>query len=186
VSDLTKTARRVVGGLAVAGMAASLALTTAASSASAAAPSTAGTQSVTETTTAASGTLTLTLTYKDGAHGRIILESVSYSGDVKVTVRRPELFVSFSAGGPRVFVVGRHRRTVNIRVVGVGIKLNPADLSDFSGSFSAKAISNINSHGRLTFGENVMASVLSAPRPTKHSRRTFVHPVLNLGLILTP
>jgi hypothetical protein len=186
VSDLTKTARRALGGLAAAGLAASLALTTAASSASAATPSTAGTQSVTETTTTANGTLTLTLTYKDGAHGRIILESASYSGDAKVAVRRPELFVSFSAGGQRVFPAGRHRRTVNIRVVAVGIKLNPADLSDFSGSFSAKAISNVNSHGRLTFGENVMASVLSAPRPPKHHRVTFVHPVLNLGLILTP
>jgi hypothetical protein len=186
VADLTKTARRALGGLAVAGMAASLALTAAASSASAATTSTAGTQSVTETTTTANGTLTLTLTYKDGAHGRIILESASYSGDAKVAVRKPELIVSFNAGGPAVFVVGRHRRTVKFRAIAVGVKLNPADLSDFSGSFSAKTISNINSHGRLTFGENVRASVLSAPRPPKHHRQSFLRPVLNLGLILTP
>jgi hypothetical protein len=201
--------RRSVVGVSVASVVAGLILTSAAASSAASSGRAATPDSlrngnnVTQSTSSAAGTLTAKVKYQfEPKRGTVKLLAVSFAGDAAGTVKNPALIVSLSPGGPPCAVQFRapvspagQPRQVQCRVPGhrrvqvlvIVISLRGANLKDFSGSLPLRLIDSTRGHGGVPAGEILSVNLASiSSRGSGRQRNFSAHPVMQLGMVLTP
>jgi hypothetical protein len=185
-------ARRLAGGVSVAGLAGVMIVTGVAGGAPAgpAASGTAhGVLTVTQTASSAAGTMTVQVKYRNPRRARIMPLSVTFSGTSAVAVRRPAVVVVFgqpmptlppSKAAPPDPSTANRRPRMFIFV----ISLRPNGLRQFSGTLPRRDIRAINHAGGLPVNDTALITLATKIRVTP--RTVALRPLMQDGLILTP